>query len=410
MSRSRRSVEIELSRSALRHNFSIARELCPQSKTFAVLKSDAYGHGAVECAEILDDSEAFAVAIIDEAVLLREAGVKKPLLILQGPQSTDDVRLADQFSLSLVIHDPQQLQMLKTEHTRSVLDVWLKVDTGMGRLGVQVQDVVPILTKLLSLGNLRLTGLLSHFACADQPQHALNAIQLSRLMECHGLVQASSPNNNSLLLSIANSAAILQHSSSHLDWVRPGIMLYGSDPVAFEMGKDSPRVIASSALQPVMTVRAPLIAIKTLTKGATIGYGQGYVCQRDMTVGVVAIGYGDGLPRSITGAQVAGCDPRAYVSINGSRAEVLGRISMDSIVINLSELDHTSTYPTSDSSTAAYPTATYPEAARQTSAFQLGDRVEIWGSSQPVEQLARCAGTLPYELFCSIRGARRWSG
>lgn len=350
-----RRVEIQIDTGALTHNLKRVRQYCPDSRVFAVLKANAYGHGAIVCAETFAQSncDGFAVVCPGEAEELRIAGITSPIIVLQGPHSACEARLMAHHHFWAVIHDMSQLVLLQEQRFSQPLQVWVKIDTGMGRMGIHVNQVPQVLRFIASHSQLECAGVMSHLACADMLDNQHTRQQIA----CFNAIEIPDINR-----SMANSAAILYWPSSHYDWVRPGIMLYGIDPTGGQNG--------SVNLQPAMQVSAPLTALKLHRAGDGIGYGQCYHCPEDMPVGYVGIGYGDGLPRALSGAKVV---------VNGHTANIIGRISMDSIALDLRGV-----------------------------AANVGDRVTLWGSENSVAVLADAAGTIAYELLCNIRGHRSY--
>ncbi len=342
--------------SALRHNLARVRAAAPRAKVMAIIKADAYGHGMLRVALALDAADAFGVARMEEALSLRVAGITQSIVLLEGVLDAAQFNAAAHQDLSIVVHHAAQVELI--EHAAESLPpvkVWLKLDSGMHRLGFPPEEVPHIYQRLKHsrkiAGPLRF---MTHLANADERGDPYTLRQLevfkSALAELDGEQ------------SIANSAAILGWPQTHADWVRPGIMLYGVSPFLNDSS-------VAHDLRPVMTLSSHLIALRHNKKGDAIGYGGSYVCPRDMPVGVVAIGYGDGYPRhAVTGTPVL---------VNGRRVPLIGRVSMDMISVDLS---------------------TQPQA-------QVGDAVVLWGEGLPVEEIARCASTIPYELLCSV--ARR---
>jgi len=337
---------------ALRHNLGVVRERAPGRRVMAVIKSQAYGHGMLPVAQALREQvDAFALARIDEAVALREAGIDAPLVVLEGPLTADDLALARRHHLALVIHDPHQLALLQADMRGGALDCWIKFDTGMHRLGFDPAQADGLLEQFRALPWLRLAGLMTHLANADDLADTTTETQLTRM-------RAVLPGCG-LARSLANSAGILAWPDSHADWVRPGLMLYGASPLA---GRDA----AALDLRPVMTLSAPLLAVRSVQRGEPVGYGGTWRAPEDLPLGVVGIGYGDGYPRHI--------GPGAQVLLRGRRLPVVGRVSMDMLMVDLRGL---------------------PEA-------RVGDRVTLWGEGLPADEVARWADTIPYTLFCGV--------
>ncbi|MBK5931432.1 alanine racemase [Halochromatium salexigens] len=360
---------------ALRHNLAVCRGAAPSSRLWAVIKADAYGHGMGPCAAALEAADGFAVARVQEALGLRAMGISKPLLVLEGAASETELTAVLSMQVELTVHSSQQLELILSQRQAHLQPrpqrIWLKLDTGMGRLGLQQAEAVALIERLrsptgsLASGSiqqttasgamqtppLELAGLMTHLANADDPSHPMTAAQCEQaraLAEHFGLP-----------LSIGNSAGILAHPAARTDWVRPGIMLYGGSPL---LGQTA----AALGLRPVMTLTSPLIAVRDLAAGAPIGYGSTYHCPQPMRVGVVAIGYGDGYPRHAPSG--------TPVLIRGRRSAVLGRVSMDMISIDLRQI---------------------PQAT-------VGDPVTLWGQGLPVEEVAEQVGTINYELLCRL--------
>jgi alanine racemase len=335
----------------LQHNFRHVQESAPASRVMAVIKANAYGHGMVNVAQALDAVDAFGVVGLEEAITLREAGCERRIVLLEGLFSAEDIALVNAYRLDVVIHHLSQLEMLEQGRLTRALDIWLKIDTGMHRLGFAPADVGAIAGRLRALSQGGTLRLMTHFACADEPDSAATGEQIARFAEAGQGIAAER--------TLANSAAILAWPDSHADWVRPGIMLYGGSPFA---GRDA----QSLGLLPVMTLRTELIAVNAHRKGDAIGYGGSWRCPADMNVGVAAIGYGDGYPRHAPSGMP--------VLVNGKRAALAGRVSMDMICIEL------------DSQADA----------------RVGDEVILWGDGLPVDEVAGLAGTLSYELLCGV--------
>lgn len=337
---------------ALKHNLEVVRNTAPHSDVMAVIKADAYGHGMLRIARSIEnDINAFGVASINEAIQLRAAGIKAAISILEGFNTVDDLRHISDHNIEIVLHDNSQLGLFALAKDLRPLSVWLKVDTGMNRLGFKPAAVIEVIKAIQTFPFVQDLKLMTHFANADDRNHP----QTSAQIELFNTVADKTTCEKSM----ANSAGILGHPDSHADWVRPGIMLYGVNPFVDEQE-------LNVFLKPVMTLRSALIAIKELKKGDAIGYGGSYVCPEDMRVGVVSIGYGDGYPRHAPSG--------TPVLVNGERVELVGRVSMDMITVDL----------------RAQPEAT------------VGDEVVLWGEGLPVEEIAMHAGTIGYDLLCGV--------
>ncbi|MGB5517123.1 MAG: alanine racemase [Gammaproteobacteria bacterium] len=342
-----RTARIRIDGAALRHNLGRVRAYAPGSKIMAVIKANAYGHDVLTAATHLNDADAFALAMPSEAVALRRAGFLQPLVVLQGFADAEELRLCAEYQLQPVVHQLWQAELLHASRGFN-LDVWLKIDTGMHRLGVPLHAVEQAAQTLDSAGVVSTIRFMSHFANADDPGHRLNQIQLDNFIHAVSGFEAER--------SLANSAAIISHADSHLEWVRPGIMLYGTSPL---LG----RTAAELDLEPVMQFETRLVATQYIRKGEAIGYGSTWQCPEDMPVGVVAAGYGDGYPRHAPSG--------TPVWINGRLCPTVGRVSMDSVCVDLRDVD-----------------------ARH------GDRVVLWGRELSVDTVAGHAATISYELLC----------
>ena len=346
-----RPVRARINLQALQHNFSRVRQAAPHSHVMAIIKANAYGHGLVRVAQALPDADAFGVACLDEAISLREAGFDRRIVLLEGLFTDEDVGLINGYRLDVVIHHASQVELLEQGRLLRPLDVWLKLDTGMHRLGFEPDTVADVAARLRGIPQLGNIHYMSHFCCADELDNAATGRQLQRFLDA----LAASGGEQTL----ANSAAILGWPDTHRDWVRPGIMLYGSSPLSGHSAQ-------SLDLQPVMTLGTRLIAVNARRRGDAIGYGGDWTCPLDMRSGVAAIGYGDGYPRHAPSG--------APVRVNGKPAALAGRVSMDMICIDLSD---------------------QPGA-------QVGDEVILWGEDLPVDTVAAAAGTISYELLCGV--------
>lgn len=339
---------------ALRHNYRLARTRHGQ-RMLAVIKANAYGHGAARCAHALaDEADGFAVAILEEALALRAAGISAPILVLEGLFSADEVLLAAAQDIWLVVHHDEQIRMLEDTPVVRPLTVWLKVNSGMNRVGFDADPVTVARARhrLLATGKVREVHFITHLARADEPGSDATARQIA----CFDAATAGLPGARS----IGNSAGILGWPAAHRDWGRAGILLYGADPVA---GRDS-------GLRPVMTLESEVFAVRELAAGEPLGYGARFHAERPTRVGLVAMGYADGYPR---------CLPDGTpVAVDGRASRLIGRVSMDMLTVDLTDL----------------PTA------------GLGSRVELWGTQVPIERIAQAAGTIAYELLCNVKRVR----
>lgn len=355
-----RNVSISVSLGAIRHNLQRCKtRVGPNVKIFAVVKSDAYGHGVTGVLPALAAADALAVVNVAEALALRRANSQVDILVLQGPQDAAQLAACISANIAVVIHHESQLVWF--DHNRpQAIKCWIKIDTGMGRLGFAVEQLTKV-RQLLNDHRVQLQGVLSHLACADLPDSPLTSKQLQNFTSAMPLWGVD------CVFSMANSAALLERTDSHFDWVRPGLMLYGASPFADRLGSDH-------GLRPAMTVEAPIIALREHRAGQHIGYGCGYTCERAVVVAVIGAGYGDGYPRAAPNG--------TPVDIAGYRCGLVGRVSMDSIIVDIS---HLPVRP------------------------QVGDKARLWGTERvAVEDVAAAAGMIPYELLCTIRGERVW--
>ena len=346
-----RNTIARISLSAIRHNLERVRSLAPNSAVACVVKADAYGHGLGRVCKVLDEADVLAVATTSEAATCRQQGWLGRLLLLEGPSNVAEFEESLSLNAEIVVHHETQLQLLRQREPDGRRALWLKIDTGMHRLGFPASDARAIYAELEKLRGGDPTILMSHFACADDVQNDLTARQIRRFDEATAGIGAAA--------SLANSAGMVNFPSSHRDCVRPGIMLYGISPCLRKSA-------AEIGLEPAMTLQCDLIAINTAGKGESVGYGASYVCSRNTRVGIAAIGYGDGYPR-----QARNGTP---VLVNDRRAPLVGHVSMDMISIDLTD---------------------HPDA-------RVGDVVTLWGEGLPIEEVSRWADSIPYQLICGV--------
>lgn len=346
-----RSTIARIDQTALAHNLRRVRQLAPDSRVMAVVKADAYGHRLDLCIAALSGADMLAVATLDEARAIRELGNGLPVLLLEGFADPADLAEIRALDLEIVVHHESQLSALESHAGSPAPRVWLKLDSGMHRLGFPLDRLGELHRRLRALPGVEEVVLMTHFACADQSDHPLNVRQLERFDRMTAGVEA--------VHSLANSAGILNFPRMHRDWVRAGILLYGISPMNSGHGGDF-------GLRPVMTLQTRLIAVNRVPAGEAVGYGARFIAEHDMLIGVAAIGYGDGYPHSVPDG--------TPVLVNGLRTRLVGRVSMDMITVDLSG---------------------QPDAA-------VGDPVILWGSGLPVEEVALDAGTIPYELVCRV--------
>lgn len=337
---------------ALRHNLSQVRGRAPNSRVMAVVKADGYGHGLERVARALAGADSFGVAALSDAERLRAAGLSQPIVLLSGFDEADDLPQLRRLNVETVVHHATQLQMLEQAAPGEPIRCWLKLDTGMHRLGFAPEHVREAYARLVAMPAVADDiVLMNHFASSDEFTQPQTRQQLCVFAEAtSGLPGARS---------LANSAAVLGWPDAHFDWVRPGGALYGISVVEGTSGADF-------GLRPAMTLATRLIAVNHIAKGERIGYSATWQCPEDMPVGVAAIGYGDGYPRHVPSG--------TPVLVNGRRADIIGRVSMDLMTIDL----------------------------RTQSDAKPGDPVVLWGEGLPVETIAAAAGTIGYEPVCSI--------
>ncbi len=340
-----RHTRIIIDLAAIRYNYQLLKQTAPDSKVVAVIKADAYGHGAINVAQALPQADAFAVATTLEALPLRAAGVTQKIIILGGVIDAREMRQCIDLDLDPVIHQPWQIDLLEAMTQTQAIDVWLKFNSGMGRLGFQSNELDHVINRVSQLKALKTLRLMTHLSDADDAREDKTRQQIE---------QVNALRLDHLEWGVANSAGIVGWPQSRLNWVRSGIALYGSDPMLDHRWDEK--------LQPAMTFKAQLIAINHLKQGQSIGYGSRYRCPSDKTIGVVSAGYADGYPRHLQDGRVL---------INSRFAPVIGRVSMDMITVDLSAID-----------------------------AKPGDEVILWGKNLLANEIAERSETIAYELFC----------
>lgn len=355
---------------AFRHNYRIAKQ-CHDGKALAVIKANAYGHGAVPCANaIADIADGFAVAAIEEALQLREAGITAPILLLEGFFAVSELPLIVAHGLWIVIHHVWQVECLLAAKLEQPVQVWLKLDSGMHRVGFSPAEYASAYARLSQHVNVEKIVLMSHFADADNLNSQYTQQQIAvfkqTIVDLKGDVTTNNP-IDLLETSLANSAAILGWHQARGDWSRPGIMLYGANPLP-ELGDNS-----NNILQPVMQLTSRIISIQKVTQGQSIGYGGIFTAEHDTTLGIVACGYADGYPRAATTG--------TPMVVDGKITRLIGRVSMDMLFVDLTDFNHTNGL----------------------SDVGIGSLVELWGDQVPVNTVAVAAGTVAYELFCNVK-------
>ncbi len=346
-----RATKATIDLGALRHNLQLVRRHAPASRVLAVVKADAYGHGLLRAAIGLEDADGFGVLRLGEALALREAGYSQQLLLLEGVFSADELDAAAMHDVSIVVHHDAQLAMLEARAATlpKPVSVFLKMNSGMNRLGFKPQAYQAALQRLEACPGVAAIQLMTHFATADDEGGI--ASQLGVFDEATA--------GTSYPVSLANSAAILRFPEAHRDWVRPGIILYGATPVTGVTA-------ASFGLQPAMHFTTEVIAVQTLEAGEILGYGARFTATQTTRVAIVACGYADGYPRHAPNG--------TPIAVDGQLTQTLGRVSMDMLVADITHL---------------------PNAG-------VGSVVELWGGLVPVDAVAEAAGTVGYELLCAV--------
>ncbi|HVY52895.1 MAG TPA: alanine racemase [Gammaproteobacteria bacterium] len=343
---------ISINLPALRHNFQQVKMVTHDRGVIAMVKANAYGHSIEHITTALHDTEAFGVASIGEGILIRAAGIIKPIFLMQGILDKEELQEAIHQKFGLVIHHASQVELLKNCKHNDPISIWLKIDTGMNRLGFDPLEALAVYEKLLACPVVKKPiGLMTHFAEADNLAGSMTKKQL----EIFHAATKQLPGPRS----IANSAGILGWPDSHADYVRPGIILYGVSPFANTCGQDF-------NLQPVMSLSTHLIAIQKVRKNEAIGYGCGWIAPQDMLVGVAGLGYADGYPQFAKSGTPA--------NVSGTLCPLVGRVSMDMLTVDLSQ---------------------HPNP-------QIGDNVTLWGNDLPIERIAQHCETSPYELLCRV--------
>ncbi|MBB1372224.1 MULTISPECIES: alanine racemase [Pseudoalteromonas] len=343
----------EINLTALAHNLAQVKSFAPNSKVMAVLKANAYGHGLVTIAQHLNDADAFAVARIDEALALRAGGLTKPIVLLEGFFDEADLPILLANNFQTIIHDENQLAALENAQLEAPINCWLKINTGMHRLGIAPDQFDEFYNRLQKTANANNTvNLMTHFSCADD-------VDSSKTMQQIALFNRLAENVEQAHC-LSNSAGILAWPSGHGDWVRPGLMLYGVSPMANTTGK-------TYQLEPVMRLTTKVIAVRNVAAHEAVGYSGRWQSDKPTQLAVVAMGYGDGYPRHARAG--------TPVIINKQRYGIVGSVAMDMITLDIGNNTHN---------------------------IKVGDEVTMWGPELPVEEIAQCADTIPYELLCNI--------
>ena len=346
-----RQATVYIDQNALKYNLNRVKQLAPHAKIVSMVKANAYGHGVKECLPALAETDAFGVACLQEALEIRALGYAQPITLIEGIFSADEMPIVLEHHLELVVHQPKQVQWLRAHKDAYIaknLKVWVKLNSGMNRLGFKIADIIDVIQGLKADGFSCVLAM--HFANADA-DHPLNEHQKQQFLEVRA---ACAP----ILASCCNSAAILKWPELNFDFVRPGIMLYGASPFA-------DKNVHQLDLKPVMQFNAEIIALNTIQAGESVGYGSLYVAEKTTALAIVSIGYGDGYPRAFP--------KQNFVAIQGQPVAVVGRVAMDMIAIDVTGLN-----------------------------VELGTTVELWGQTRLVDDVATANGTIGYELLCRL--------
>lgn len=351
-----RPIKAFVSPNALQHNLAVVRKLAPNSKVMAVVKANGYGHGLLNVAQGLKAADGFAVLGVNEAITLRDTGFRQTILLLEGVFCAEELQAVAAHGIDIVVHSMRQLEMLLNAVLAKPVHVHLKMNTGMNRLGFAPENYLAAFNALKNSRNIAGITLMTHFATADKD----TGIEASLALFQNTTKDLQQP------ISLANSAAILRYPDSHADWVRPGIMLYGASTVSGVPAADF-------GLKPVMQLVSEIIAVQTIKAGESIGYGHRFTANKTTRVGIVACGYADGYPRHaglIDGRQIHG----APIAVCGKVTKTLGRVSMDMLFCDLTEIAEA----------------------------DIGSPVELWGNQIPVDAVAEASDTVGYELLCAV--------
>ncbi|SPL70124.1 alanine racemase [Acinetobacter stercoris] len=347
-----RQATVYIDTAALQYNLNRVKQLAPNAKVVSMVKANAYGHGVKDCLAALSSTDAFGVACLEEALEIRELGYTQPITLIEGVFSSDEMAQVLEKDIEVVIHHQAQLNWLreyKDQYIAKNLKVWVKLNSGMNRLGFKVPEIIEVINSLKAEGFTCVLAM--HFANADSDQHPLNEQQKNQFLQVKAACEP-------VMGSCCNSAAIFKWPELNFDFVRPGIMLYGASPFADKSVKEL-------NLKPVMTFTAEIIALNHIQAGESVGYGSTFTAETEMDIAIVSIGYGDGYPRAFP--------KQNYVSINGTLTCVIGRVAMDMIAIDVTGIN-----------------------------APLGTVIELWGKDRLVDEVAEANGTIGYELLCRM--------
>ncbi len=347
-----RQATVYIDSEALQYNLNRVKQLAPTAKIVSMVKANAYGHGVKDCLAALANTDAFGVACLEEALEIRELGYQQPITLIEGIFSAEEMQIVIDQNIEIVVHHQQQLDWLRAQKDAYIaknLKIWVKLNSGMNRLGFKVDEIIDVIHQLKADGFNCVLAM--HFANADADNHPLNEQQKQQFLH---VKEACAP----ILASCCNSAAIFKWPELNFDFVRPGIMLYGASPFA-------DKTVEDLDIQPVMTFTAEIIALNTIQAGESVGYGSTFIADKETELAIVSIGYGDGYHRAFF--------KQNYVAINGQKVPVVGRVAMDMIAIDVTDLN-----------------------------AQLGTQVELWGKHRLVDDVAEANGTIGYELLCRL--------
>ena len=347
-----RQATVYIDSEALQYNLNRVKQLAPTAKIVSMVKANAYGQGVKDCLAALANTDAFGVACLEEALEIRELGYQQPITLIEGIFSAEEMQIVIDQNIEIVVHHQQQLDWLRAQKDAYIaknLKIWVKLNSGMNRLGFKVDEIIDVIHQLKADGFNCVLAM--HFANADADNHPLNEQQKQQFLH---VKKACAP----ILASCCNSAAIFKWPELNFDFVRPGIMLYGASPFA-------DKTVEDLDIQPVMTFTAEIIALNTIQAGESVGYGSAFIAYKETELAIVSIGYGDGYPRAFF--------KQNYVVINGQKVPVVGRVAMDMIAIDVTDLN-----------------------------AQLGTQVELWGKHRLVDDVAEANSTIGYELLCRL--------
>lgn len=347
-----RQATVYIDSEALQYNLNRVKQLAPTAKIVSMVKANAYGHGVKDCLAALANTDAFGVACLAEAIEIRELGYQQPITLIEGIFSAEEMQIAIDQNIELIVHQQQQLDWLLTHKDAYIaknLKVWVKLNSGMNRLGFKVDEIINVIHRLKAEGFTCILAM--HFANADAENHPLNEQQKSQFLQ---VKEACEP----IMASCCNSAAIFKWPELNFDFVRPGIMLYGASPFA-------DKTVHDLDIKPVMTFTAEIIALNTIQAGESVGYGSTFIAEKETELAIVSIGYGDGYPRAFP--------KQSHVAINGQKVAVIGRVAMDMIAIDVTGIN-----------------------------APIGTEVELWGKNRLVDDVADANGTIGYELLCRL--------